>query len=169
MNYSFGSLHYVFRKAIGHRKRTISQAKSILILGFGAGSIAKILRNELCLNCEITGVDFEPKMLDIAKKHSGIRDFDTLKLYASDASAFLEQHTFTYDLIFIDLFIEDQMPTFCLEYEFLAQISNALSPNGTVIWNSLNANIMPDEKLHKIFTKIEILQVSKDNKIYFLM
>ena len=46
VNYSFGGLHAVFRKAFSQfniRERDINSA---LILGFGAGSVASILCNE---------------------------------------------------------------------------------------------------------------------------
>ena len=52
-NYSYGGLHRVFQKVlkkVNIRERKISE---VLILGFGTGSVASILKEELGINCRI--------------------------------------------------------------------------------------------------------------------
>lgn len=172
VNYSFGSLHHVFRKAIRAKSKAISEAKNTLILGFGAGSIAKILWNEKNYPVEITGVDFEPVMFELAEKHAGIRDFEQLNLVESDAQAFMAQCTDSFDVIFIDLFVEHKIPEFCLTNEFIAAIHKSLSSKGMVIWNTLMENDV-DQQIKSLarsigFNSIESKQVTKDNLVLFM-
>src|SRR6218665_1023439 len=69
VNYSFGSLHHLFRKAFADFKLEDQTIEKVLILGFGAGSIANILHKELQINCSITGVEIDSVMLDLADKY----------------------------------------------------------------------------------------------------
>jgi ubiquinone/menaquinone biosynthesis C-methylase UbiE len=173
VNYSFGSLHYVFRKAIRLKSKIISQAKNALILGFGAGSIAKILWNEKNYPIKITGVDFEPMMFALAKKHAGIRDFEQLQLVEADASHYMSNCNETFDVIFIDLFVEDQIPEFCITEHFLKQIKTCLSDKGIVIWNTLTKHPVAEQvqsiAIDAGFISIKIAQVTKDNSVLNLL
>jgi len=45
VNYSFGGLHTVFERVFAHLEIQDREFSSVLVLGFGAGSVADILRN----------------------------------------------------------------------------------------------------------------------------
>lgn len=172
VNYSFGSLHQVFRKAIKLKKKEISEANSTLILGFGAGSIAKILWNEKDYKTAITGVDFESIMFDLARKYGEISHFELLNLKVINAKDYIKNCQDHYDVIFIDLFIESEIPAFCLSEKFLSNIKKCLSENGLVVWNTLITNQVT-ERIAELasaskFSNNETQTVSKDNVVVFL-
>ncbi len=164
VNYSFGSLHLVFRKAIKDQVVSIKKAKTVLILGFGAGSIAKILNNEYQLNLAITGVEFEPAMLEVAEKYGNINRFEQLNLVCQDAADFMAQNKALYDVIFIDLFIENKIPAFCFEHAFQQQLNKSLNSNGIIIWNTLLKN---DVQLSDGFAPFKKLTLLGENCVYF--
>ena len=172
VNYSFGSLHHVFRKAIRFKSKEISKAKTALILGFGAGSIAKILWNEKNFPIQITGVDFEPLMYELAEKYSGIKDFEKLTLIEADAHVFVKECKEQFDVIFIDLFVEDQVPDFCMTLEFMKCIKRLINKDGLVIWDTLVANKLEEQMHLKAkevgFDVVDSKQVTKDNLVFYI-
>jgi len=172
VNYSFGSLHHVFRKAIRYKSKRMADAKNTLILGFGAGSIAKILWDEKAYSTQITGVDFEPMMFELAEQHAGIRDFENLDLIVTDAEKYMKECKDGFDVVFIDLFIEDQIPSFCLTSDFILQVKHCLTPRGLVVWNTLASTEIAKQIqaiAHELsFNTIESQQVTKENCLVFI-
>ena len=53
VNYSFGSLYTVFDKTFEYFNLREKKINSALILGFGAGSVAKILSDKYNSNCQL--------------------------------------------------------------------------------------------------------------------
>jgi len=168
VNYSFGSLHQVFRKAIKQEIKTIKSAKTMLILGFGAGSIAKIIRNEYGLkNLQMVGIELEPTMINLAREYAEINDFEDIEIQICDAQAFMSHNKKQFDLVMIDLFIEKTIPSFCFESPFIAQIESAMYPNALLIWNTLNNNGMKNF-LHE--TSLQLTRetpMQDENLVYF--
>jgi len=116
-NYSYGSLHRVFRLAMKQMKCTDQPAK-VLILGFGAGSIAKILVEEYQLPVEIDGVEIDPVMLQIHEEYFKL-ETNQLKLYNQDVLTFLQNNQVQYDYIFVDVFDNLNVPEELLSKSFI--------------------------------------------------
>ena len=92
-NYSFGGLHRVFQKVfakINIQKITIGD---VLILGFGAGSVASILRDELGMKCRIKGVEKDEEVIRLGAKHSNTSRFDRLELVQEDAAKYMRSES----------------------------------------------------------------------------
>ena len=137
VNYSFGSLHTIFRKAL-HKVYFDRQKKhKVLILGFGAGSIAEILLNEKKLGCVITGIEADKVVIDLAKKHFPINRHKDVSIVQADAYDFVvhQQHNFLYDLICIDLFVNEDVPDPFINKEFFEKCIKLLEINGHILWN----------------------------------
>jgi spermidine synthase len=107
-NYSFGSLHDVFRKIINEFKFDPTR-KETLVLGFGAGSIATILNQERQLKLKIDGVDLDPVLLELYRNNFAF-EADQCTLIPADALQYLESCTKQYDYIFIDVFVNLEVP-----------------------------------------------------------
>jgi spermidine synthase len=116
-NYSHGSLHKVFRSAMRQMKFTDQPAK-VLILGFGAGSIAHILIKEYKLNVEIYGVELDPVMLEVYEKYFKL-ETNQLKLYNQDAMVFLQNNHMRFDYILTDVFNNLNVPENLLSKSFI--------------------------------------------------
>ena len=110
VNYSFGRLHAVFRKAFSRfniRERDISNT---LILGFGTGSVASILCDEYKKDVHLTGVQKDPEVIDLAKKYFHIDRNKNLLLHIEDAGDFVENCGKKFDLVVGDIFVGADVP-----------------------------------------------------------
>ena len=169
VNYSFGNLHYVFRQAIKLHKTEILQTKQVLILGFGAGSIAKILVNELLYNGKMIGIDAEARMIDLAKQYAGIDNWNNIELHETSALNYITKCSAEFDCILIDLFIEDVIPQECISEPFINGLKSLLKPNALILLNCLRNSTQLKEleillsKFPALTTKVHI--INSDNLI----
>jgi spermidine synthase len=143
VNYSFGGLHAVFRKAFSQfniRERDISNA---LMLGFGTGSVASILCDEYKKDVHLTGVEKDPVVIDLAKKYFHIDRYKNLSLHIEDAGDFVENCDKKFDLVVVDIFVGADVPEKFREEKFLAGLGRLLSPGGISFFNV----VVYDEKV----------------------
>ena len=136
-NYSFGSLHEVFRNAFQQIHPDFQEIKNVLILGFGAGSVAWILQKENWCVCQITGVEVDATVIALAKKYFRLDRIKNLDLHITDAADFISVDKNRYNLIVIDMFIDHRTPEKFLTAEFLESMQVHLLPQGIILFNYL--------------------------------
>ena len=90
-NYSFGSLHRLFRKVFRIINIASAPPANLLLLGLGGGSVVSILRDEYRLEMPITAVDTDPEVIRIAHEQFGIGKYKRLEIVCTDASEFLNR------------------------------------------------------------------------------
>jgi len=135
VNYSFGSLHKVMHGVLSKLKNKKYPMNKVLILGYGGGSAAKIIHEEINPEAQIVGVDIDKTVLEIASKYfytSGV------KLVASGAEEYLESaknNEWGYDTLVIDLFIDDKIPEF--SDRFWELVRNLLTSDGVALINTM--------------------------------
>lgn len=136
VNYSFGGLHLVFQKAFTHAGIKQREIKSVLILGFGGGSIASILQDEYGKNVEIVGVEKDEVVIELARKYFSIDKYRNLSLYCADAYDFVMNTFHTpFDLIVVDIFVDWMVPEKFLEESYLVALNKRLSATGILFYN----------------------------------
>jgi spermidine synthase len=81
----------------------LNDAKKILLLGLGAGSIPRV-HNEFNPGVEVTGVELDGKAAAIGKKYFALDEIKNLKIVIADARPFLRQSREIYDIVEIDAF-----------------------------------------------------------------
>jgi spermidine synthase len=141
VNYSYGSLHDIFLqtfKKINVRERTI---KRTLILGFGAGSVAVLLRETFHKSCQIVGIEADEIVIELARKHFAIGRFEDLCIQHLDAYNYVMNCTDSFDMIIVDLFIHNHTPERFSDRNFLMALGRMLGPAGVICYNR-----MVDEK-----------------------
>lgn len=137
VNYSYGSLHDIFYKTFQKLNVREREIKNVLILGFGGGSIASLLIDTFQKNCIITGVEADEVVIELAEKHFNIERFKNLDIYKTDAYTFVSGCTQKFDLIAVDIFVEDETPEKFSDNQFLLSISNLLTPTGIICYNRM--------------------------------
>ena len=137
VNYSYGNLHSVFQQAFADEKLDVSRLNEILILGFGAGSVADILQNESGCLAHITGVEIDPEVIDLANKYFNLQDFSNLDIEITDALEFVVTAKPVYDLIVVDLFIDHWIPERFDTPEFVENLKRILLPGGKIFFNRM--------------------------------
>jgi predicted membrane-bound spermidine synthase len=116
--------------------------KSVLVLGSAAGGALRGL--ELAFpEAQLTGVDLDSKVHEVATDVFGV-DPTRTALVTADARVFLSEAPGTYDLIIVDLFAGEFIPSHCVSVEFFDLLRQRLSPHGSVFINT-NMNDIPFE------------------------
>lgn len=137
-NYSYGSLQRILRKGlkyIGFER--IKGFKNILILGVAGGSVIKTIVDEIGYNGAITGVEIDPKVIDIANTYFGLDKIKNLEIVICDAFEFVLKSKNKYDLIVIDIFKDTVMPNFLFEDFFINHVNAMLNVNGFILFNTM--------------------------------
>ncbi|MDD3145160.1 MAG: methyltransferase domain-containing protein [Candidatus Gracilibacteria bacterium] len=118
----------------------------ILIIGFGGGAFAKFLEDHV-RNIEITGIDIDKSMIEIAKNELEVKTND---LYISDIFETLEvliNENKNYDLVLIDVYGADgEIPKYFEEKIFFEKVKKVLFSDGVLSINFSNYNILNQEK-----------------------
>jgi len=148
-NYSYGSLQRVLHFSLLHID--LSKTKEILILGLGGGCVLKTLRNEFNFSGKITAVDIDPVIIQIADKIFGITSDENTNIICSDAFDYVKNDNKKFDLIIIDLFIDNEVPKKILSLEFWEEIIKKTEKDGYIIFNTL---CMPFTDLKPIENKL---------------
>jgi spermidine synthase len=137
-NYSYGSLQRILRKGlkfIGFEK--IKPMSQILVLGVAGGSVIKTLVSEIGCKGQITGVEIDPKIIEIANQYFGLNEISNLDIIIDDAFEFVLKTKEKYDLIIIDIFQDTKMPNFLFEKFFINRIGFLLKIDGFVLFNTM--------------------------------
>jgi spermidine synthase len=157
VNYSFGGLHLVFRKAFARFNIRQTEIADALVLGFGTGSVASILFDEYKKDIHLTGVEKDPVVIDLAKEYFRIDRYKNLSLHIEDADDFVENCDKKFDLVVVDTFVGADVPAKFKEEKFLAGLGRLLSPRGISFFNV----VVYDEKVRSgcasLFEKMNAL------------
>jgi len=135
------------------RKIKKEKIGSVLILGLGGGTVAKLIK-KYWPKSKITGVEIDLIMVELGKKYLGLKNTKTT---IQDAYEFIEKNKEAFDLVIVDLYIGDKYPSKFEEERFL----KLLTKNKLVIFNRLYFGEKRKEavgfgnKLEKIFPKVD--------------
>ena len=162
---SGGILFEVWQSTLRELQKTKTEARKILILGLGGGSVAKLVSKKWP-QAEITGVDIDEEMINLGKKYLGL-DASKIKIVIQDAYEFKEKDKF--DLILVDLYCGDKFPEKFEDEKFLIGLKKMLKkgpPGGEAsiaVFNRLyGGNNRPDsmrfgKRLEKVFKKVDYM------------
>lgn len=168
-NYSFGNLQRVLRnglKIIGFKK--IQSMQNILVLGVAGGSVIRTLVDEINFKGQITGVEIDNDIIEIAKNYFHLDSIPNLEIILDDASKFVLKTNKKFDLIIIDVFQDTKMPDFLFEFLFVSQICYLLNPKGHILFNTMILNDK-QKQLNSDFIKnfdSKKYTVTKHSKMY---
>lgn len=132
-NYSYGSLQRILEVALG--KINLANASSILLLGLGGGSVIDSLRNRFGYPGHITAVEIDPVVIRIANEEFDIIPNDHLEIIENDAYIFVTYTQATFDVVIVDLFIDDKVPPQFYSWHFCDSLKRICAPGGQVVFN----------------------------------
>lgn len=136
-NQSFGGLHTVWQRAFRAARLKDRGIGRVLVLGLGAGSIPRILRDELGIAAPITAVDDDAEVVRLARVHFGLDRYADLEVIVGDAFAELADLSGPYDLVAVDLFTEQEFPDAVLEPATLDRLDALTARDGLVLINTI--------------------------------
>ncbi len=133
-NYSYGNLQKVLK--FGLNKVNFNSINDILILGLGAGSVIETIRHDFHSKASITAVEIDAKIIDIAYLEFNLNDFSGCNIICDDAYQFINNTSLKFDLIVIDLFIDENPPLFLQDMAFWERIHFITNNHAYIIYNS---------------------------------
>ncbi|WCO01858.1 fused MFS/spermidine synthase [Psychroserpens ponticola] len=151
-NYSYGSLQVILK--FGLDKIDLKHINSILLLGLGGGSVIETLRQDFNYKKQITAIDIDPVIIDIAKTEYLLESNSNTTIICEDALQFIKENTTKYELIIIDLFIDIKVPKQFLELSFWEDVIKSKSTNGVILFNAS----LEEKKSHQLQSVINFLK-----------
>ena len=83
---------------------------ALLLLGFGAGSVAELVVDAEHNKAIIVGVEKDKVVLEIATEYFELDRFQHLELHLADAVEYIQTEDRQFDLIVVDVFVDLEVP-----------------------------------------------------------
>ena len=112
------------------------QPQRILLIGLGGGRLQLVLHH-LLEDARLATVELDPLVLEVARRFFGFLPDERQCVSLADGRAFLREESAhaQYDLIFLDAYQAEGVPSHMLTLEFYAECRARLCPNGLVVAN----------------------------------
>jgi spermidine synthase len=138
-----------------------SRLDNLLEIGFGGGRTAWYLHKQIP-SLDITCVELDPAVVELAKKHFGVRPEDKFKINVADGRSYMVKSKESWDVIMIDAYRGPFVPFHLLTEEFFKLVKSKLKPGGVVVQNIEPSTMMFDSALatiQKVFANVELYDV----------
>ena len=149
----------------------IPNLKTAMIMGLGAGSIAKSLYHAFPA-LTIHTVEYRKAVADMAIKYFEVPVSERLFIHIDDAANYMKKTQIKTDVIFSDLYSSEGMESDQVQSSYLRDCKNALTLDGVLVLNICHTKIgqreVFDQLLEKEFAgKILSFIIEGGNKIVF--
>jgi spermidine synthase len=106
----------------------------LLMLGLGAGTFTTAAYRALP-NISIDAVELSPVVVRIAREFFRLPDLPAYRVHLADGWAFLKRSKGRWDVIFLDIFVEETTPDLMLSKQAYSLVKRRLSAGGVLIVN----------------------------------
>jgi len=130
------------------------KGNDVLLLGLGLGSIPVTLDQLFPKRWSFTAVEIDSAVCELASIYGYPKILSPIQTIVGDAVNFMTTQSDDYDMICVDLFIDDVMPEHSKSVEFLSEIKRSLRPDGILITNNLAFTIEHQKKSQDFFDDV---------------
>ena len=148
--YSFADLYDNFTLTFQQINLPADQ-QEVLILGFGLGSIPYMLEKKFHKTYQYTAVEIDENVLYLANKYTLPELASSITTIPADAFAYAHYSHDKFDMICMDVFLDDLVPENFETVHYLEQLESLLHPNGILLFNKLAANKKDREQAAQFF------------------
>lgn len=164
--YSYADLYDNFAGAFAQLNLKERAIKKVLILGFGMASIPIILE-KMDLKYTYTAVEIDEQVIYLAAKYELPYLSSPVQMICADAAQWVQVAEEQFDLIAVDVFLDDVIPDRFTQSFFLENTKELLRPGGLLLYNRLanteedleKTQIFFEETFSEIFPKARHLEV----------
>lgn len=121
---------------------------NILVLGLGGGDVIRVAQI-LWPAAHITAIEIDQEVIEVAKNYFDLRNTKSLKIICENAMDFLDKNRDKFDVVIVDLYEGDVVPSFVDSDIFISKIIESTNKNGFAVFNF--ASYTFKEKTYKKF------------------
>jgi len=174
---SGGIINHIWKQGIEKCLMINGQWSRALILGLGGGSLVTLI-NQSYSGVKIVGVEIDPVMIDLGKKHFGLDKIENLEIVKGDAVEYVKKtqnsklKSKKFDVVFVDLYVGDKYPKKAEKDSFVSNLNKIASKKGIVVFNRLFYGKHKRgvgefvKKLEKYFKNIELQHVCSNLLVF---
>lgn len=159
-NYSFDTLHTVFRKVFRQTALRELSIDSALILGYGAGSVATLLRVDYEMNGRVVGIEKDNQVLALADKYFKSTYLEDVDVLAMDAAEYMHDRKESFDLVVCDVFVNKEVPESVQTASFVNSLIEATNPGGIGYFNFIAETATQKGRFDRLVKYFDTLAVS---------
>lgn len=138
--YSYEDLYDNFTKTFARFRKDIEIGEEVLILGFGLGSVPLIMERMFEKTFQFTGIELDESVIYLANKYALGNIESSIQLITANAFAYVFQSMQKYDVVVMDVFLDDVIPDDFETIDFLEALELLLKPQGILLYNRLASN-----------------------------
>ncbi len=135
--YSYDDYYVNFLEAFMMVKKPWDQITSVLVLGMGLGSIPYMLEHKFYCYPRFTLIEKDESVIDLASRYSLSRLESDCEIISADAYSFIAGNNDRFDMICMDVFVDDKIPEHMLGEDYCEMLKSRLSDNGLLLYNCL--------------------------------
>ncbi|HKV88989.1 MAG TPA: fused MFS/spermidine synthase [Candidatus Dormibacteraeota bacterium] len=109
--------------------------KDVAILGLAGGTAARQYTAAYGPGVDITGVEIDPEILDVARRYFHLTE-PNVHAVVADARYWLDTQAGSYDVMFLDAYRQPYIPFHLTTREFFSSVRAHLKPGGAVVVNA---------------------------------
>lgn len=150
-NQSNQNLKSAFNELFHRQNIYKKEYNHVLILGLGLGSVIDLLIENASVN-QFTAYENDTRLIAWLDKYYKTENLNIIPKSAEEFS--IENKK--YDLIIVDLFIDEIMPDYLTKSSYWENLKSSLTPDGILIWNTLKSKEIKTEfNIKTIFNLID--------------
>lgn len=135
--YSYGDLYSNFSDSFKRLDFDRLPGSEVLLLGLGLGSVPYMLEHSFRKQFFYTAVELDESVIYLASKYTLPQIQSSLEVICADACSYVQYTESTFDLIAMDVFVDDVVPPDFEEDAFLEALAACLNPGGLLMYNRL--------------------------------
>jgi len=113
-------------------------AKRVLVLGLGGGAITKRWWRDYP-QMTIDTVEIDPAVIDVARRYFGLPEDKRIRVFNQDARRFVQSSLDTYDIVIVDCYYSDSLPSHLTTQEFFTEVKKRMAPDGVLAYNLIGS------------------------------
>lgn len=134
--YSWADKYANFKRVFDKMNLSSRPKQKVLVLGLGLGSIPFMLQ-KMGHRYHYTGIEIDEEVIYLASKYV-IDDIETdMIVIQADAAHYIEQCKELFDMITMDIFIGQTVPSKFWNSAFVGQLKRLLKEDGLIIYNTI--------------------------------
>ena len=87
----------------------------------------------------IDSVEIDPVVVDVSRRYFGLPEDSRLRVFNEDARRFVKRSKDTYDIVIVDCYYAEALPSHLTTEEFFSEVKKRMSPDGVLAYNVISS------------------------------